>query len=120
MKLIKIKPSKIKIPEVRVTSVFTEEKEDLLKDFLAKQGIIAPIVVQEIEGEIFLVDGKHRVDELIATGDHPVNAALIEGDMVDLITRNIFLDHILARVRTHEFIIPGNNHIVQFPGKVRC
>ena len=27
MKLIKINPSKIKVPELRVTSVFTEDKE---------------------------------------------------------------------------------------------
>ena len=94
MKLIRIQPSKIKIPEVRVTSVLTEEKEELLKEYLAKSGIIAPVVVQEIEGEIYLIDGKHRIDELIATGDKPVEAALIEGDMVDLLTRNLFLDHI--------------------------
>ena len=94
MRLIKINPSKIKIPEIRVTSVLSEEKEELLRDYLRGQGIIAPIVVQEIEGEIWLVDGKHRIDELIAAGDKPTDAALIEGDMVDLLTRNLFLDHI--------------------------
>ena len=94
MKLIKIKPSKIKIPEVRVTSVMTEEKQELLKDFLAKSGILAPVVVQEIEGEIWLVDGKHRIDELIAAGDYLLDAAVLEGDMVDLLTRNLFLDHV--------------------------
>ena len=94
MKLIKIKPSKIKVPEIRVTSVMSEEKQQLLRDFLKGQGVIAPIVVQEIGGEIYLVDGKHRVDELLAAGDQLVDAAVIEGDMVDLLTRNLFLDHI--------------------------
>jgi len=104
VKLIKINPSKIKIPEVRVTSVMTEEKEQLLREFLAKSGVIAPVVVQEIEGELYLVDGKHRVDELIAAGDKPLEAAVIEGDMVDLLTRNLFLDHVRGEHRVGDMI----------------
>jgi len=102
--LIKIKPSQIKIPEVRVTSVFTGEKEELLGQFLKKAGIIAPIVVQEIEGELWLVDGKHRIDELQAAGDKPIDAAVIDGDMVDLLTRNLFLDHVRGDHRVGDMI----------------
>jgi len=104
MKLIRIQPSKIKIPELRVTSVFTEEKEELLKEYLAQTGVIAPIVVQETDGELWLVDGKHRVDELIIAGDHPVEAAVIEGDQVDLLTRNLFLDHIRGEHKVGDMI----------------
>jgi len=72
----------------------SEEKQELLKEYLATSGIIAPIVVQVIDGEIYLVDGKHRVDELIAAGTSEIDAAVVEGSMVDLMTRNLFLDHV--------------------------
>lgn len=94
MKLIKIRPSKIQVPENRITSEMSEEKAELLRDYLKGDGQIAPVIVQEIEGEIWLVDGKHRIDELILQGDKEIDAAIIGGDKVDLITRNLLLDHV--------------------------
>ena len=61
-------------------------------------GIIAPVIVQEIEGELVLVDGLHRIEDAIAEGDQPIDVAVLDGDMVDLLCRNLFLDH--ARGKT--------------------
>lgn len=98
MKLVKIKPSKIKVPELRVTAKFDEETRQVLRDSIKEVGIIAPIIVQEIDGEIVLVDGLHRIEDAIASGDGPVDVAILDGDMVDLLCRNLFLDH--ARGKT--------------------
>lgn len=104
MKLTKIRPSKIKIPELRVKSEMSEDEQQLLGDFLKGQGMISPIIAQEIDGELYLVDGEHRVEELISAGDEPVEVAILEGDMVDLKTRNIFLDHFRGKHRVSDMI----------------
>lgn len=61
-------------------------------------GIIAPVLVQEIEGELVLVDGLHRLEDAAASGDSPIDVAVLDGDMADLLCRNLFLDH--ARGKT--------------------
>lgn len=54
--------------------------------------------MQEIDGELVLVDGLHRIEDSIAAGDQPIDVGVLDGDMVDLLCRNLFLDH--ARGKT--------------------
>jgi len=98
MELLKIKPSLIKVPEVRVTSRFNEETRQLLRDSIKEVGVVAPVLVQKIDGELVLIDGLHRTQEAIANGDNPIDVAVLEGDMTTLLCRNLFLDH--ARGKT--------------------
>lgn len=98
MKLRKIKPSLIQVPELRVTARFDEETRQILRDSIKEVGIISPVIVQEIEGDLVLVDGLHRIEDAIAEGDGPIDVAILDGDMVDLLCRNLFLDH--ARGKT--------------------
>lgn len=93
-----MKPSQIVVPELRVTARFDEETRQLLRDSVKEVGIIAPVIVQEIEGQLILVDGLHRIEDSIAAGDSPIDVAVLEGDMADLLCRNLFLDH--ARGKT--------------------
>jgi ParB-like chromosome segregation protein Spo0J len=86
------------VPEVRVTARFDEETRKLLRDSIKEVGIIAPVLVQEINNELVLVDGLHRLEDSIAAGDHPIDVAVLDGDMADLLCRNLFLDH--ARGKT--------------------
>ena len=51
MRLLKVKPSKIKIPTLRVTAQFDEETRDLLRKSIKQVGTLAPVIVQEIDGE---------------------------------------------------------------------
>jgi len=97
VKLRKVKPSLIKWPEERVTSVFDEETAALLSALVKELGVISPVIVQEIEGEIVGVDGYHRAQEAIKLGDSPVDVAIIEGDMVDLLCRNLVMDRARGR-----------------------
>lgn len=98
MKLRKVKPSTIKVPPVRVTAKFDELTRKILTSSIQEVGIIAPVLVQEIEGELWLVDGLHRIEDSIAAGDKPIDVAVLEGDMADLLCRNMFVDH--ARGKT--------------------
>jgi len=51
------------------------------------------VIVQKIDEDIVLVDGLHRVEDAIALGDQPIDVAVLDGDMTDLLCRNLFLDH---------------------------
>jgi len=88
----------IKVPEVRVTARFDEETRQILQNSIKEVGIIAPVLVQEINEELVLVDGLHRLEDSIAAGDSPIDVAVLDGDMADLLCRNLFLDH--ARGKT--------------------
>ena len=104
MKLRKVKPSLIKVPEIRVTARFDEETRQLLRDSIKEVGIIAPVIAQEIDGEIILVDGLHRLEDSIAAGDQPIDVAILDGDMADLLCRNLFLDHARGKTPVSEMV----------------
>ncbi len=97
LKLKKVKPETIKIPEVRVTARFDEEKLQMLRSAMAKVGQVSPIICIQVEADIILVDGLHRLEEAIAAKWPTIDVYLDEGDMVDVLTRNIFLDHIRGK-----------------------
>jgi ParB family chromosome partitioning protein len=104
VKLRKVKPSLIKWPEERVTSVFDEETRQLLTALIKELGLISPILVQEIDGEIVGVDGFHRCEDCIKLGDAPVDVAVIEGNMVDLLCRNLVMDHARGKHKPSQMI----------------
>lgn len=94
MKLRRVKPTDIEWPEVRVTAQFDEELYQQFKNSLKAVGQIAPVICYEVEGKLWGCDGKHRCDEAIARGEPGVDVVVIPGDMVDVLTKNIFLDHL--------------------------
>jgi len=97
VKLLRVKPSQIKVPEIRVTAKFDEETRALLKKSVKEAGILAPILVQKIEQDLVLIDGLHRLDDARDNGDQPIDVAVLEGDMVDLLCRNLFLDKLRGK-----------------------
>ena len=104
MKLRKVDPRKIVVPKVRVTSRFDPETLEMLKASMAAEGLIAPIICCEIDAKLVLVDGKHRLDEAIAQGMPTIDVAVTEGDMVDVMTRNLFMDHIRGKHPVSEMV----------------
>ncbi len=104
MKLRKVKPSTIKIPDIRVTARFDEETRQVLRDSIKEVGIIAPVICQAIDDDLWLVDGLHRIEDAIAAGDQPIDVAVLDGDMVDLLCRNLFLDHARGKTPVSEMV----------------
>ncbi len=51
----------IEIPSLRVTSQFDAELLRELGESIAKQGILQPPQVAEVEGKLWLIDGLHRI-----------------------------------------------------------
>jgi predicted RNA-binding Zn-ribbon protein involved in translation (DUF1610 family) len=87
-----------------VTARFDEETRQLLRDSIKEIGIISPVLVQLIGEDLVLVDGLHRLQDSIAAGDAPIDVAVLEGDMADLLCRNLFLDHARGKTPVSEMV----------------
>ncbi len=98
MKLRTVDPKSIKVPEIRVRAVFDEETLKVFQETIKAVGQIAPIICFEVGEDIVLSDGGHRLDEAIANGESGIKVVILPGDMIDVMTKNIMLDH--ARGKT--------------------
>ena len=97
MKLRRVKPDSIQIPEVRVTARFDEEMMEQFRSSIKELGAIAPIICIENEEGLFLVDGLHRLVEAKNNGEKYVQVAVMPGDEIDIYTKNLFLDHLRGK-----------------------
>ena len=104
MKLRNVDPHSIKVPEVRVTAQFDEELYQQFKDSIAKVGSVAPPICYEVEKELVLCDGLHRLQEAINNGESTISVVVIPGDMVDVLTKNIFLDHLRGKTPVSQMV----------------
>lgn len=104
MKLRKVDPEKIQVPQTRVTARFNEEIWRQFQSSMKETGPIAPIICCEIDNELVLVDGLHRLMEAIQNKQLTIDVAVIPGDMVDVLTKNIFLDHLRGKTPVSEMV----------------
>ena len=104
MKLRRLDPKSIQVPEVRVTARFDDETLAMFKTSIKEAGQVAPIICCEVDGTFVLVDGLHRLQEAIANGVERIDVAVITGDMVDVLTKNIFLDHLRGKTPVTEMV----------------
>lgn len=104
MKLRRIDPKTIKWPEVRVTAQFDADLYAQFKESIKSVGQIAPIICYQVGEEIVGCDGKHRCDEAIMNGEGAVDVVLIPGDEVDVLTKNIFLDHLRGKTPVSQMV----------------
>lgn len=104
MKLRRVDPSIIKVPEVRVTARFDEETWQQFQSSIKELGPVAPVICCQVGEELVLVDGLHRLAEAQRQGIPRVDVAVIEGDMIDVLSKNIFLDHMRGKTPPSEMV----------------
>ena len=104
MKLRRVNPTAIKVPEVRVKAQFDEELLKQFQDSIKAVGQISPIICFEVEEELVLCDGEHRLQEALNSGKKEIDTIVIPGDMVDVLTRNIFLDHLRGKTSVSQMV----------------
>jgi ParB-like chromosome segregation protein Spo0J len=104
MKLRKVPPDSIRVPEVRVTARFDPEMYEQFKSSIKEVGALAPVICIEVDNELVLVDGLHRLVEAKQAGEKTVNVAVMPGDEVDVITKNLFLDHLRGKPPVSEMV----------------
>lgn len=102
MKLRRVDPKTIMIPEVRVTARFDEEKLAMFKESIKSTGQVAPIICVMVDGQFVLVDGVHRLNEAIKNKLPTIDVVVKDGDMVDVLTQNIFVDHLRGKTPPSE------------------
>jgi len=104
VKLRRLKPSEIKVPELRVKARFDAEIWQQFQNSIKEAGIVSPVIVCQIGEDLVLVDGEHRLQEAISLGLPTVDAVAFEGDMVDVLTKNLFLDHTRGKTPVSEMV----------------
>lgn len=104
MKLHKVKPSDLVIPKVRVTAQFDEELYQQFRNSIKAVGQITPPIVYKVGEDLVLCDGLHRVKEALDSGESTIDVVVIPGDMVDVLTKNIFLDHLRGKTSVSQMV----------------
>ena len=97
-------PRKIQWPEIRVTAQFDEELFAQFQESLKEIGQVAPPIVYEVEGELVGCDGLHRCQEAIANNTPSIDVAVLDGDMVDVLTKNIMVDHLRGKTPVSQMV----------------
>jgi len=97
VKLRRVDPRKIRIPEVRVTARMSEETAEQFKSSVKEVGIDEPIKCYLVGEELWLSDGKHRLDEALANGLELVDITVREGTMVDVMCNNLMSGHLRGK-----------------------
>jgi len=104
MELKTLKINDIKIPEVRVTARFTEEAWEQFRSSYKQTGQIDPILVYEVDGVLWLCDGLHRLIEAKNQGETDILSVVVPGDLSDVFTKNILVDHLRGRTPVSEMV----------------
>ncbi len=89
MRFRHLKPEEIQVPEVRVTSLWTEEEYEDFASTIAKEGIHQPVKCILEDGTYWLVDGLHRLEEAKLHHIQKVPVVYKEGKLVDALVENL-------------------------------
>ncbi len=97
MKLRMVDPNTIKIPELRVTARMSQETTEQFKHSITAEGIEDPIKCFEVDGELILSDGLHRLMEAIGQKIPKVPVTVKVGTMPDVIANNLASGHLRGK-----------------------
>jgi len=89
MRFRHLKPDEIKVPDVRVTSIWSEEEYEDFANTIKKEGIHQPVKCILEDGTYWLVDGLHRLQEARQRGITKVPIVYKEGKLVDALVENL-------------------------------
>ena len=88
---------KIIIPQVRVTSYYDPEMEQLLRDSVQTMGIMQPLLVMQDGENYLLVDGYNRLQQAKLANLKTVPCAVVEGDLKTVMLQTLGLITCAAR-----------------------
>jgi ParB/RepB/Spo0J family partition protein len=104
MKTQKVPIAEIRVPDTRVTAVYDEELQAMLKETMKAMGMITPVVVVNTPGGYRLVDGLHRLQEKQAAGETTINAVVYEGEEKDSLLLNLVLNRTRGKTKASEMV----------------
>lgn len=84
-----VPPREILVPDVRVNARMDEELAQQFKNSIATTGLKEMPVCYMVDGELFVVDGRHRVEQAIAAGVERIQVAYREATKADVMLDNL-------------------------------
>jgi len=104
MKIEKINPYDIKIPDVRVTSTWDPDMLEMFKKSVESSGIEQPLYLVK-EGEtLWLVDGLHRLEEAKLKGMKTVDCVVKVGTLKAVQMKNLMLNRLRGGTKASEMV----------------
>ena len=104
MKLRKVNPNKIMVPEVRVTARMDEETDRQFQESVKAIGIDEPIKCFEVGEELYLSDGLHRLREALKNKMPLVDVYVRPGTMEDVLCNNLMSGHLRGKHPPSEMV----------------
>ncbi len=104
MKLRKVDPNDIKVPEVRVTARMDEDTQRQFEESVKTIGIDEPIKCYEVDGELILSDGLHRLQEALANKMKTIEVYVRPGSMEDVLCNNLQSGHLRGKHPVSEMV----------------
>jgi ParB/RepB/Spo0J family partition protein len=85
-RIVEVEIDKIRIPQIRVHSYFEKSEHDALRESMREFGQRVPVILYDVNGELWLADGYHRLIVAKELGWKTVKAIIRKGtmDMVDV------------------------------------
>ncbi len=102
MKLRRVDPKTIMIPEERVTARMDEEKAAQFDESVKTLGIDEPIRVFEVNGELWLSDGLHRLIAAINNKIDRVDVLVKPGTERDVLFHKLRSGHLRGNHRVSQ------------------
>lgn len=87
--IVQVETSRIQVPRERVTSIWEAEIEPEFAESVRAKGILSPVSLLEIDGELWLIDGLHRLQMAEKLGLPTVPAIIKKGTVEDLLIENL-------------------------------
>jgi len=88
-KIVMVEISRISVPRERVTAVWDPAIEEEFLESIKGKGILEAVSLMDIGGELWLVDGLHRIEAAERLGIPQVPAVIKRGEVQDLLIENI-------------------------------
>jgi len=87
----------IRVPRERVTSIFDPEILDELYHSIKVKGILTPLLCMDVNGEIWLIDGLHRIQAAKKIGMSKVPCIVKKGTEEDLLIENLIANRVRGK-----------------------
>lgn len=99
-----VDPKTVMIPETRVNAQMDTETEALFRASIRVAGVKEPILCQELNDQLVLVDGLHRLMTALDVGLAKIPVALTEGTERGIQLDNLILNRLRGKTSTREVL----------------
>ena len=101
-KTVNLDPNLVKIPTVRVTSMWDPDEYELFKASLDADGQGQAIICVKEGDTYWLADGLHRLQEAKLKGWPKILVAYKEGSLIDAKLRNLYMNRLRGKTKVSE------------------